>query len=143
MALSPHGAPGSLLNHLKHIPAIHEQVIIFSVVVAEKPFIAPDKRLKVTPLGEGFYRILAICGFMETPAVPELLAGAASHGVTVDLQNTSFFLGRETLLTTGASRMAGWRKALFGFMSRNAWNVSTFFGIPPDRVIELGSQIEL
>jgi KUP system potassium uptake protein len=78
---------------------------------------------------------------METPSVPELFRLATDRGLELDLMKTTFYLGRETLLTTGRSNMMRWRKALFAFMSRNAANPSTYFGIPPNRVVELGAQI--
>jgi KUP system potassium uptake protein len=78
---------------------------------------------------------------METPNVPRIMNLAAKCGLPVEPTKTSFYLGRETLLTTGTSRMMRWRKAIFAFMSRNAANPTTFFGIPPNRVVELGAQI--
>jgi KUP system potassium uptake protein len=75
--------------------------------------------------------------------VPEIMELARAHGLDVTMEGTSFYLGRETLLTGGQAEMAGWRKSLFAFMSRNAWNATTFFGIPPGRVVELGAQVEL
>ena len=86
---------------------------------------------------------MARYGFMQTPNVPEILEAAKHQDLELDLFSTSFYLGRETLLSTGEGKMASWRKHLFAFLSRNAWNVSTYFGIPPNRVVELGSQVEL
>jgi K+ transporter len=88
-------------------------------------------------------RLVAACGFMETPWMPEIIQLASAQGLDMDEYSTSFYLGRESLLTSGDAKMSAWRKALFVFLSRNAWNVSTFFGIPPHRVVELGSQVEL
>jgi KUP system potassium uptake protein len=94
-------------------------------------------------LGQGFYRFLAMYGFMEKPDVPEVLKLADRFGVEIDPATTTYFLGRETLLTSGDSKMMHWRKCLFTFMSRNAQTATVFFGIPVDRVIEIGVQIEL
>jgi len=95
-------------------------------------------------LGQGFFQITAHYGFMQTPNVPQILVDAARYyGVPYVPERTSYFLGRETLLTTGASRMFRWRKALFSFLSRNARSATQYFGIPPDRVVELGVQINL
>jgi KUP system potassium uptake protein len=97
----------------------------------------------VTDLGRGFFQITAHYGFMETPNVPRIMRIAVKHGVPYSPERTSYFLGRETLLTTGDSKMFRWRKALFSFISRNARSATQYFGIPPDRVVELGMQISL
>ena len=93
-------------------------------------------------LGQGFFRVLVHTGFMETPNIPELLAKAAAQGIRARPMETSYYLGRERLLPTGTSRMAGWRKQLFVVMSRNAQSAARFFGLPSNRVVELGAQIE-
>jgi KUP system potassium uptake protein len=105
--------------------------------------VAKFDRLKIEDLGNGFFRLQGVYGFMESPNVPELMEIARRNGFDTDPATTSYYLGRETLLTSGASKMMSWRKALFAFMSRNASNATSYFGIPPNRVIELGSQIEL
>jgi KUP system potassium uptake protein len=95
-------------------------------------------------MGQGFYRIIARYGFMETPDVPAVMAQARSLGVPIDPPaDTTYFLGRESLLTTGKARMAGFRKSLFALMSRNARPATAYFGLPPGRVVELGVQVEL
>jgi KUP system potassium uptake protein len=132
-----------LLHLLKHVEALPETVIILSIVSSDIPYVPRDQRLEITDKGHGFYRIIATYGFMETPNVPEIIDLANERGLDVDIYSVSFYLGRESLLTTGPSKMAGWRKGLFGFLSRNAWNVATYFGIPAGRVVELGSQVEL
>ena len=96
----------------------------------------------MTPLDHGFYRVLARYGFMETPNVPHVLAMSVHQGLHTRRQETSYFLGRERLIPTGKSRMMRWRKKLFAFLSRNALSATEFFGIPPNRVVELGAQIE-
>ena len=101
-----------------------------------------DERLEVTPLDHGLFRVTATYGFMETPNVPRILAMSERHGVRARPGDTSYYLGRERLISSGPSRMAPWRKKLFGFMSRNARSATEFFGIPPNRVVELGAQIE-
>ncbi len=143
MSVSPAGTPITLLHHYKHNKVLHEQVLLLSIGSTDTPFVSARQRLTVTSLGHGFYRIIARYGFMQTPNVPELLRLAKGHGLVVDMQSASFYLGRESLLTSGPSRMMRWRKSLFAFMSRNAWNATTFFGIPPGRVVELGTQVEL
>ncbi len=143
MSISPEGVPHTLLHHFKHNEAMHERVILLSILAAETPSVAPEQRLTIQDLGQGFHRVVARYGFMETPRVPEIVELANAQGLALDVYATSFFLGRETLLTTGDSPMAPWRKKLFAFMSRNAWNATSFFNIPPGRVVELGNQVEL
>jgi KUP system potassium uptake protein len=143
LTLSPQGTPVVLLHLLKHVEALPEKVVILSIVSSETPYISREKRLEIIDKGYGFYRIVATYGFMETPNVPEIIELANERGMDFDIYAISFYLGRESLLTTGTGKMARWRKGLFSFLSRNAWNVSTYFGIPPGRVVELGSQVEL
>ena len=143
LSVSPEGTPLVLLHHLKHNDALHERVLLLSIITVDRPFVPQTQRLSIADLGQGFYRIVASYGFMETPKVPEIMDLAAERGLEADIYSTSFYLGRESLLGTGEAKMAAWRKALFIFLSRNAWNVSTYFGIPPDRVVELGSQVEV
>ena len=140
LSVSPMGTPVVLLQLLRHNETLPERVFILSIISTDTPYVAHEKRLEITDKGLGFYRIVASYGFMETPSVPEIIDLANERGLDVDSYATSFYLGRESLLTTGPSKMARWRKALFTFLSRNAWNVSTFFSIPPGRVLELGSQ---
>ena len=136
------GAPVVLLHHLKHNKVLHEQVILLSVITAGLPEVAAHERTAVTPLGDGFYRVIARYGFMQTPNVREVLGLCAPAGITMRPGDTSYFLGREQLIPTGASKMPLWRKKLFVFMSRNARAATEFFGLPPNRVVELGAQIE-
>jgi KUP system potassium uptake protein len=143
LTLSPQGTPVVLLHLLKHVEALPETVIILSIVSSDTPYVPREQRLEVTDKGYGFYRIIATYGFMETPKVPEIIDLANERGLELDIYAISFYLGRESLLTTGSGKMAPWRKGLFGFLSRNAWNVSTYFSIPPGRVVELGSQVEI
>ena len=141
MTLSPEGVPPTVLHNLKHNHILHEHVVLLTIRSADVPAVADDQRVNLEDLGEGFYRLTALYGYMETPNVPHIMTLAAACGLSVDPINSSFYLGRETLLTTGNSRMMRWRKALFAYMSRNAANPTTFFGIPPNRVVELGAQI--
>ena len=143
MSINPVGIPHTLLHHLKHNEALHERVLLFSVLSAETPTIADEERIQLEDLGQGIYRVRAHYGFMESPNMPKLLELLGKKGLAIDIYTTSFFLGRETLLATGTSPMAAWRKHLFIFMSRNAWNATSFFKVPPDRVVELGNQVEI
>lgn len=143
MSISSEGVPHTLLNHFKHNEAMHERIVLLSILAAESPFVAPQDRVTIENLGQGFHRVIARYGYMESPHVPKVLKLATEKGLPVDVYSASFFLGRETLLTTGDAPMARWRKVLFAFMSRNAWNATSFFNIPPERVVELGTQVEL
>ena len=136
------GAPVVLLHHLKHNKVLHEQVVLLSVLAAGVPEIDDDARLQFTVLDHGFFRVIATFGFMETPDVPYILELCAKHGLKTRPLETSYFLGRERLLPTGPSPMMRWRKKLFGLMSRNARSATEFYGLPPNRVVELGAQIE-
>jgi KUP system potassium uptake protein len=143
MSVNPKGIPGTLLHHFKHNKVLHQRVILFSILSRDIPRINPKERLHLEELGEGLYRLTAFYGFTQTPNVPEALSLAAKQGLKIDLATTTFFLGRESLLTSGPSKMARWRKGLFSAISRNAMNPTNFFGIPPDRVIEIGAQVRL
>jgi len=143
MSVSATGTPITLLHHYKHNMVLHEQVLLLSISSTDTPFVPASERLSVTSLGHGFFRVMARYGYMQTPNVPEILRLAKAHGLVVQLERASFYLGRESLLTTGPSKMARWRKSLFAYMSRNAWNATTFFDIPPGRVVELGTRVEL
>ncbi len=137
------GIPNLVLHHIEHNQVLHQQVVLFSVITEPSPWVRPEKGLEVRDLGQGFFRVLAHIGFMQTPDVPNLLALCRGRGIVADLMTTTYYLGRETLLTTGTTRMARWRKHLFSFLSRNARPPGGFFSLPPNRVVELGTQIEL
>ncbi|HEX6964472.1 MAG TPA: potassium transporter Kup [Gemmatimonadaceae bacterium] len=136
------GAPVVLLHHLKHNKVLHEQVLLLSILTADVPEIPSTERTSIEALGEGFYRVIARYGFMQTPNVKEVMRSCERAGVKLRPGDTTYYLGRERLLPTGKSRMARWRKSLFVFMSRNARSATEFFSIPPNRVVELGAQIE-
>jgi KUP system potassium uptake protein len=142
MTSSAEGAPVVLLHHLKHNKVLHEQVVLMSVVAEEVPEVPADERVTLEPLGLGFWRVTAHYGFMESPDVGDILASAASAGLRARAQETSFYLGRERLIPTGRSGMMKWRKKIFALMSRNARSATEFFNIPPNRVVELGTQLE-
>jgi KUP system potassium uptake protein len=143
LSVSPMGTPITLLHLLKHTESLPQRVVLMSVTSANTPYVAREDRVHVTDLGQGFHRLIATYGFMETPNVPNILEIATEQGLEMDAFSTTFYVNRETLLSTGKAEMAPWRKGLFAFLSRNAWNVTTYFGIPPNRVVELGSQVEL
>jgi KUP system potassium uptake protein len=143
MTSDPAGVPVVLLHHLKHNKVLHQTVVIMSIEGDEIPQVRSEERATVETLGDGFYKIVGHYGFMETPDVPALLASAERQGLRARPAETSFYLGRETLLPTGPARMAGWRKLLFIVMARNAQSATAFFNLPPNRVLELGAQIQV
>ena len=144
MSSNPNGVPIVLLHHWKHNQVLHEAVVLLSVIAENTPEVPSADRVRVNDLGQGFYQLTAYYGFMQTPNVPHVLARAAKlHGVPYTPANTSYYLGRETLLATKKSGMHTWRKMLFAFISRNARSATQYFSIPPDRVVELGMQIDL
>lgn len=143
MSSGTDGMPNVLLHHVKHNKVLHKQVVLLSVITENVPFATGNKSLTVRELGQGFYRVVARVGFMQQPNVPRILKRCEKHDLTVSESDTTYYLGRQTLLTTGKSSIARWRKLLFSFLSRNARPPTAFFGLPPNRVVELGLQIEL
>ena len=143
MTSNSDGTPPTLLHNLQHNKVLHERVILLTVVTLDSPTVAPEDRLTVTPLQQGFFRVRAGYGFTETPDVPSALEQALVAGRSIESADTTYFLGTETLLATDRPGMPLWRERLFVMMSRNALRATTFFGIPPERVVELGMQVEL
>jgi KUP system potassium uptake protein len=143
MTSNPEGAPLVLLHHLRHNKTLLENVILLSILATNVPTVPDTERITVTDLGEGFWRVVAKYGFMEKADVPEVLARCRGLGVVADRRDTTYFLGRERLLPTGRARLARWRKKLYIFMSRNSRTATEYFAIPPNRVVELGAQIEM
>ena len=149
------GAPPVLLHHLKHNKVLHEKVILMCVATQEIPQVASGERIEFNDLGAGIYTVVATYGFMESPNVPDILAHLEPYGITARVNETSFYLGRETVIPTKASParraaltarglwMAVWRKKIFMVMTNNARSATAFFGLPPNRVVELGAQIQL
>ena len=143
MSGNAEGTPPVLLHHLKHNQVLHRQVVLLSIVPQDVPLVPKDEQIEVKELGNGFFRLMWRTGFMETPNVPKILLRAREEGLVCEPSTTSYFLGRETLLTSGKSPMMLWRKLLFAFVSRNALSATSYFGLPPGRVVELGMQVDL
>ncbi len=143
MTSNSDGTPPTLLHNLQHNKILHERIVLLTVVTQDSPVVAVEDRLTVTPLQQGFFRVRARFGFTETPDVPAALEQASLAGRPIVAADTTYFLGTETLLTTDRPGMSLWRERLFVLMSRNALRATTFFGIPPERVVELGMQVEL
>jgi KUP system potassium uptake protein len=143
MTQDPEGAPAALLHQLKHNQILHEQVIILTILTTDAPTVAPAERVAITQIGRGFWRVVARYGFMEIPSVPDVMRQAAAQGLETFRGRTSYFLGRETFVSTGRSRLPAWRRALFLFLARNARSPTEFFSIPPNQVVEIGGQMEV
>ena len=141
MASSAVGTPPALLHHFKHNQSLHEQLILLTVESAPVPEVSAENRMTVVSKSGGVKHVTVRYGFMEQPNIPRELLG--SPELTLDVARTSYYLGRETLLTSGTSKMARWRKWLFAFTARNARPATAYFGLPANRVVELGMQIDL
>src|SRR6185503_8800586 len=143
LSATTEGVPPVLLHHLAHNKALHENVILLTVQTADEPEVSDTDRLKTELLVPGFHRVRARYGFMETPDVPAVVDHCCGIGIASELADTSYYVGRTRVLPSGPAPMAKWRKLLFGFLSRNARSAMEYFRIPPDRVVELGAQVEL
>jgi len=135
--------PPSLLHNLKHNRVLHQRVVILTVNVQEVPHIPEEKRADVASLGSGFYRILLRYGFMDELNIPYALSSIETDGVPFKVMDTSYFLARQTLIASKRPGMAIWREKLFAWMVRNAESAMEFFKLPTNRVVELGSQLEI
>jgi len=140
---NPTATPPALLHNLKHNQVLHERVVLLAVETEEVPHVHADERVAAESLGQGFYRVIMRFGFMEEPDVPDGLVALRAYGLEFKPLETTYFLSRETLLRARVSRMAAWRRNIFAVMARNARTASSFFQLPPNRVVELGAQIEL
>ena len=139
----PNAVPHALLHNLAHNKVLHERVVFVTVLTRDIPYVKEEDRIQVSRLGDGLFRVLLHYGFKETPDIPLALSECKVCGDSFNLLETSFFFSRETLIPTDMPGMALWRERLFAWMSRNAQSAMSFFNIPPNRVIELGTQIEL
>ncbi len=143
MTSTPDRVPHALLHNLKHNKVLHERVVFLTVVIRDVPYVPSEDRIVIRPLGCDFFQFLAYYGFKEDPDVPALLEESGRKGFAFEMMETSFFVSRETLIPTIGPGMAMWRERLFASMSKNAVKASEFFQIPTNRVVELGTQVEL
>jgi KUP system potassium uptake protein len=143
MTPDPESVPHALLHSLKHYKALHEQVVILSVSVFDVPFVPDIDRVEVRHLAGNFAQVIVQYGFKDEPDIPAALKLGHEAGLNIEMMDTSFFLGRETLIPKLGSEMAYWRELLFVAMFRNAGSATAFFKIPSNRVVELGSQVVL
>jgi KUP system potassium uptake protein len=143
MAVNPDATPPALLHHIKHNKVLHERVVLLAVSYLDVPEVPRSERVDVQVLDAGFVRVRVRYGFMQRPDVPAALAQCAEQGLRIDLPTVTYFVGRETLVIDDRSALVRLRKRLFAFVSRNAPPATSYFQLPPSRVVELGMQIEL
>ncbi|MFQ3666800.1 MAG: KUP/HAK/KT family potassium transporter, partial [Sphingomonadaceae bacterium] len=143
MTSAASGVPPALLHNLKHNKVLHERIIILTVVIDEVPYVDEEDRIEVVDLGENFFRMILRYGFMQQPDVPATLKLVETCGPEIRMMDTSFFLARQTLLPSERPEMALWREKIFAWMLRNAESAMEFFKLPTNRVVELGSQVEI
>jgi len=143
MHKDPDGTPPALLHNLKHNRVLHRRIVLLSITTLEVPRVTDEDRLSIVKVADDMYKVGASYGFAESPDVPSIMKICEKNGLAFDMMQTTFFLSRETLVAYQKGGMAGWRKRLFGRMSRNSLEATVYFGIPPNRVVELGMQVEL
>ncbi|QIG80944.1 potassium transporter Kup [Sphingosinithalassobacter tenebrarum] len=143
MTSTPEGVPHALLHNLKHNKVLHERVILLTVKISDSPFVSDRKRVQSEDLGKGFHRMVIRYGFMQDADVPAALKQVRSCGEPFKMMDTSFFLARQTLLPSAKPGMMVWREKIFAWMLRNAESAMEFFKLPTNRVVELGSQVEI
>ena len=143
MTAQPTGTPAALVHNLRYNKMLHEHVVVLTVATVPTPHVAMDQRVTVTAMGASIYNARIQYGFMEDPDVPEVLGHLRLAGVPIDQDDVTFFLGRETIVVGRRKGMAVWREKLFVLMARNAVRATAFFRLPPERVVELGVQVEM
>jgi KUP system potassium uptake protein len=140
---NPNGVPHALLHSLKHYKTLHEKVVLVSVNILDVPYVADSQRVVVEPLPNCFWRVKVFYGFKDEIDLPHALEWCAEQGLELEMMDTSFFLGRETLIARLGSTMPFWQEKLFIALFRNAGSAATYFKLPPNRVVELGTQVVL
>jgi len=140
---TPNRVPHALLHNLKHNKVLHDRVVFMTVHTRDIPRVSPAERLAISALGCQFWQVDSYYGFIEEPDVPALLETCGDTGLEFDMMDTSFFVSRETLIATVSPEMALWRERLFVALSKMAVKATDFFHVPTNRVVELGTQVEL
>jgi KUP system potassium uptake protein len=143
MTAQPIGTPPALAHNMRYNKVLHQHVVVLTVTTAQVPHVPLDERVSVQSLGHDLYNVRIQYGFMEDPNVPDALLWARAQGLPLDVDDVTYFLGRETILVTRRKGMAVWREKLFVLMARNAVRATAFFRLPPERVVELGVQVEM
>ena len=141
LTATPDSAPTALLHSLKHYKVLHTHNVILTIITENVPRVATKNRVEIEPLGDSFMRVVLRFGFMEAPNVPKALAIARKHGWTFDIMSTSFFLSRRSVRPDARSGMPVWQDRLFIFLAQNADDASSYFQLPTDRVVEIGTQV--
>ncbi|HEY4113388.1 MAG TPA: potassium transporter Kup [Rhizomicrobium sp.] len=136
-------APSALLHSLKHYKVLHERVVLMNIAFEDTPFVSAKKRVQVEKIGKGFIEVKVRFGFFETPDVPRALEHARAHGLALDVDTSTFFLGRETLVPSSKPTLPRWRIALYMWLASKALSPARFFCLPPNRVVELGAQVAI
>ena len=135
--------PNAMLHSLKHYHVLHERVVLATVSAADTPFVQPSRRIVVEKLGKGFFSARFVYGFFESPDIPEALAAARAQGLAIEMDQSTFFLGRETLVPGEHPSLSRWRVALYMWLASNALSPARFYNLPPGRVVELGTQVTI
>jgi KUP system potassium uptake protein len=143
MTAQPVGTPPALAHNLRYNKVLHNHVVVLTVTTAQQPHVSHEERVVVEPLGHDLFNVKVQYGFMEDPDVPSALLQARENGLILDPDDLTYFLGRETIIVTRRKGMAIWREKLFVLMARNAVRATAFFRLPPERVVELGVQVEM
>ncbi len=143
LAADPDRAPGALMHNLKHNKVLHQTNVIMTVQTVATPRVDDADRVRLKQLGPDFWRVTARWGYMETPNVPKALGLCRKLGLKFDIMSTSFFLGRRTVVPARHSGMPIWQDKLFVILSKNAATPTDFYGLPPGRVVEMGTQISI
>lgn len=139
----PGATPPTLLTNLRHHEVLHETVVIVSIMIGGRPRVPPVRRAKVYPMGEGFYQVNLLYGFMDELDIPQALANIVDPEFGFDPTDATYFIGKETIMVTELPSMAKWREYLFAVMYRNAAGAERFFNLPHDRVVEVGVQVPI
>jgi KUP system potassium uptake protein len=143
MTAQPTGTPPALAHNLQYNKVLHKHVVVLTVSTAQQPHVSAEERVSVEQLGHDLFNVRVQYGFMEDPDVPDALAQARQQGLVLDPSDLTYFLGRETIIVSRRKGMALWREKLFVLMARNAVRATAFFRLPPERVVELGVQVEM
>ena len=138
-----YNTPLALKHFVEHAHVLHQQVVLITIVSSNLPVVPPARQIRVEWLPDGVWKITALCGFMESPNIPRFLERARSQGFDFKPEETTYFARRTSVVATGTSRMARWRKRLYATLQRNSVDATRSFNLPPDRVVDFGAQVEL
>jgi KUP system potassium uptake protein len=144
LAGNPEGTPNALIKNIKHNQILHQRNILLTIVTDKRrPHVPHAERVQISDREEGFYRIIASFGYMETPHIAEVIRATRETGLEIQTEKTTFFIGKERMIVTAKAGMAIWREHIFVFLSKHAENAADFFQLPPDRVYEISQVVEI